>query len=110
MARALELMKLAVDRLRDEMPVDQTQHFDDADCDGFCLADDLESEAEELEELLRDLGKCGSCGGSGRYKQKGWRDGTFVSEEVHCHKCKGHGVDPRVHAIVKWKDAQCPSS
>lgn len=53
MARAVELMRLAAVRLRNDMESYETQRYDDADCDGYCLADDLESEADELELKLK---------------------------------------------------------
>jgi hypothetical protein len=48
---------------------------------------------------MDDLLKCGSCGGSGRYPDKGWRNGVFVTEEVACKKCEGSGKNPIISAM-----------
>lgn len=53
-----------------------------------------------LEGAVEALGKCRSCGGSGRYPDKGWRNGVFVTEEVECKKCDGTGVDPIARAAL----------
>jgi hypothetical protein len=47
-ARAVELMTLAAQRVAQPLMPADTMHYDGADCDGQCLADDLESAAQEL--------------------------------------------------------------
>jgi len=47
--RSVELMRLAAKYLRDSSDSDRTIFYDDAECDGICLSDDLESWAEVLE-------------------------------------------------------------
>jgi hypothetical protein len=46
--RAAMLMKLAAKIIRELCPDAYPVHYDDADCDGLCLADDLEACAESL--------------------------------------------------------------
>lgn len=45
--RAIYLMFIAADYIRDNAPSERVI-FDDAECDGMCLADDLESAAKDL--------------------------------------------------------------
>jgi hypothetical protein len=46
-ARAIELMRLAASVLQEFAP-DAEVFYDEADCDGSCLAEDLEACAEDL--------------------------------------------------------------
>ncbi len=48
MKRAIDMMRIAAEFIRDHAPSD-TVFYDDAECDGYCLADDLESAAHDLE-------------------------------------------------------------
>ena len=47
--RAKELMKLAAKYIREHCPDGHT-YYDDADCDGWCLADDIEAEAYGMDD------------------------------------------------------------
>lgn len=46
-SRAKMLMLVAADYIRQHAP-GHTVHYDEADCDGYCLADDLRIEAEQM--------------------------------------------------------------
>lgn len=45
--RAIEMLKVAADYIKAHCP-DQTTFYDDAECDGSCVADDCERAAEAL--------------------------------------------------------------
>lgn len=45
--RATEMLLVAAKYIREHCP-DQLIHYDDVDCDGFCVADDCESAAAAL--------------------------------------------------------------
>jgi hypothetical protein len=47
-ARAAKMLRIAANYVRDNDP-DSNVYYDDADCDGHCLADDCETAAESLE-------------------------------------------------------------
>lgn len=46
-ARAIEMMKIAAEVIRDRAP-DASYYYDEATCDGLCIADDLETAADCL--------------------------------------------------------------
>ncbi len=46
--RAIEMLRIAAEVIREHAP-DVTRFYDEAECDGYCIADDCESAAEELE-------------------------------------------------------------
>jgi hypothetical protein len=48
LSRATMLMRLAAQYIRTHAPFD-TIHYDEADCDGSCLADDLDIEAGQID-------------------------------------------------------------
>ena len=48
-SRAREMLKVAAKYIRDYYP-DGTIHYDENDCDGYCVADDCESAADGLVE------------------------------------------------------------
>lgn len=50
LARTVELLRLAARYIRDNADCEQLIEYDDTDCDGICLADDCESQAETIEE------------------------------------------------------------
>jgi hypothetical protein len=52
--RAAMLMRVAAAYIRKNAPNDVI-HYDDADCDGRCLADDLESGASALTKVRAEL-------------------------------------------------------
>ena len=47
--RAVELMRLAAAYIKDSSDSDRIIRYDDADCDGYCLADDLNAWSDTLE-------------------------------------------------------------
>ncbi len=49
--RAKFMLRVAAQYIRTFCP-DETIHYDEADCDGYCVADDCESAGEELEDEL----------------------------------------------------------
>ena len=51
--RAIEMLKIATECIRETGPGDYTVFYDDAICDGWCLAYDCESAAEMLEGLKK---------------------------------------------------------
>lgn len=48
MERAIEMLKLAASYIRGTDPTGRI-FYDDSVCDGYCVADDCETAAEELE-------------------------------------------------------------
>ena len=56
--RAVEMLRLASEMIREYCP-DAAAFYDDAECDGFCVADDCEFIADDLEAIfeLKDAGK-----------------------------------------------------
>lgn len=52
--RAIQMLNLAAEWARDNVVIGFTElHYDGADCDGYCLADDCENAAEALRSLTR---------------------------------------------------------
>lgn len=49
--RAVEMLRIAARYIRETYPDGHTVHYDGADCDGFCIADDCESAAEDVAAL-----------------------------------------------------------
>jgi hypothetical protein len=49
--RAQMLLRLAAEFIREHAPVEMVR-YDNADCDGYCLADDCEAAADALDEEL----------------------------------------------------------
>lgn len=49
-ARAQEMLQIAADYIREYYP-DAIVFYDDADCDGYCIANDCEIAAKELNEV-----------------------------------------------------------
>lgn len=47
LARAHDMLRIAAEYIRDNWP-DATINYDDAECDGYCVADDCESAAEMI--------------------------------------------------------------
>ena len=47
--RAKEMLQIAANYIRQFYP-DGVLHYDDADCDGYCIADDCEIAAESLKD------------------------------------------------------------
>jgi hypothetical protein len=47
--RAQMLLRLAAEFIREHAPVEMVR-YDNADCDGYCLADDCEAAADALDE------------------------------------------------------------
>lgn len=45
--RAVEMLTIAAKIIRDHAP-EAYAHYDEADCDGYCVADDCEIAAEQL--------------------------------------------------------------
>jgi hypothetical protein len=54
-ARAVYLMRVAAQRVESPLMPDDTTRYDEADCDGMCLADDLRNAAAALEEQAQRL-------------------------------------------------------
>lgn len=52
--RAAELLHLASAAIRDNCPEIEI-FYDETTCDGYCLADDCQIQAEMMEELLLDV-------------------------------------------------------
>lgn len=50
MKRAIEMLRIAADYA--EKQPDETIHYDEADCDGYCVAEDCRIAAEELERAM----------------------------------------------------------
>ena len=50
--RAVLMMRIASELIRDGLAVDQTVFYDDAECDGYCVADDLDFAAEALDAAI----------------------------------------------------------
>jgi len=46
--RAQEMLRIAAEYIRDFCP-DELVHYDDSNCDVYCIADDCETAAEMLE-------------------------------------------------------------
>ncbi len=47
--RAAEMLKIAAEYIRENWP-DATVFYDEAECDGYCVADDCETAAEMIWE------------------------------------------------------------
>lgn len=47
--RAIELMKLAAHYIEDNTDQSEVIEYDDAECDGVCLVEDLRAAAEQME-------------------------------------------------------------
>lgn len=47
--RAALMLRVAAEYIRDYWP-EEIIHYDDADCDGYCVADDCETMADALDE------------------------------------------------------------
>lgn len=52
-ARAVEMLGLAADYIRDNAAVSVTVFYDGADCDGLCVAMDCDNAAEHLKDDAR---------------------------------------------------------
>lgn len=50
LARTVELLRLAARYIREGDDYERTIEYDNADCDGICLADDCDSQADTIEE------------------------------------------------------------
>ena len=50
--RAVLMMRIASELIRDGLAVEQTVFYDDAECDGYCVADDLDYAAEALDAAI----------------------------------------------------------
>lgn len=50
--RAIEMLRIAAKYIRDYYP-DGIIHYDEAECDGYCVADDCESAADGLADQER---------------------------------------------------------
>lgn len=51
------LLKVAAVHIKTHALYNET-HYDDADCDGHCLAEELEQEAQRLDEIKVKFEKC----------------------------------------------------
>lgn len=49
--RAEEMLQIAANYIREHCP-DGTIHYDETECDGYCVADDCETVDEEIKEHL----------------------------------------------------------
>ncbi len=47
--RAVEMLRIAAQYIRDNASTDETVRYDGVECDGFCVAEDCDSAADALE-------------------------------------------------------------
>lgn len=53
--RAAQMLRVAATRIRNGLAAAETTHYDGADCDGYCIADDCESAADDLADRIAAL-------------------------------------------------------
>lgn len=56
LGRALDMLKVSAEYLRTSNDTSMTIHYDEADCDGDCLAEDCKIAAEALSEYMKKRG------------------------------------------------------